>query len=353
VKDKCFYFSFRINATGAQFMQVAQSQILQTAKKGESLIFDPSCIPTQHGELVYVGDILLKDASVTQRSNYLKYLRAEVIPAGIPAFDLKVRYPRHSDGRRTPMLTVRCGKSVSITVAEMLSTSMCGEGCNPEIFIPRMALGANRTSRIEHDKIYQVHHDYLADLCYIPVPIKGVLDSPVTEHLDSEETLIRTPRQWAQSLVSDEGEPLEAVLENGTEDGKAVLLVPSIFLEMAKAEVEKYWQRQDPTLSHAAKLYSASVTSHPNIPMSVFTKNIDTILAKSIRFRPASTTPTNEDEASTVFSPVSSLTGGMTSKGSKGSSIAWKTPLQETLQKQGDNGSLAAQAKRIKPKSAQ
>ena len=64
------------------------------------------------------------------------------------------------------MLTVRCGKSVSITVAEMLSTSLCGEGCHPEIFISRLALGANHTSRIEHDKIYQVHHDYLADLCY-------------------------------------------------------------------------------------------------------------------------------------------------------------------------------------------
>ena len=354
VKDKCFYFSFRINATGAQFMKVAQSQILQTAKKGESLIFDPSCIPTQHGELVYVGDILLKDAAVTQRSNYLKYLRAEVIPAGAPAFDLKVRYPRHSDGRRTPMLTVRCGKSVSITVAEMLSTSLCGEGCNPEIFISRIALGANHTSRIEHDKIYQVHHNYLADLCYLPVSIKGGLDSPATEHLDSDETLLRTPRQWAQSLVSDEGEPLEAVLENGTEDGNAVLLVPSVFLEVAKAEIAKYWQRQDPTLSHATKLYSASVITHPDIPMSVFTKNIDTLLARSIRVRTADSTTaaSNSDEASTVFSPVSSLTGGMTSKGSKGSSIAWKTPLQETLHTHGKDGSLVAQVKRLKPKSS-
>ena len=40
------------------------------------------------------------------------------------------------------------------------------------------------------------------------------------------------------------------------------------------------------------------------------------------------------------------------SKGSKGSSIAWKTPLQETLQKQGKNGSLATQAKRNKPQSS-
>ena len=349
-KDKCFYFSFRIHATGAQFMQVVQSKILHTAKKGENLTFDPSTIPIHHGELVFVGDILLKDASVTQRSKYVKHLRAEVIPASTPAFDLKVRYLRHSDGHRSPILTVRCGKSVSIEVAERLSTSLCGEGVYPEIFISRLALGANQTTRAEHDKIYQVHHDYLADLCHLPFPVKAGLDSPVTEYMESGETRIQTPRQWAQSLVSADGESLETVLENGTHDGQAVLLVPSIFLELATIELDKYWQRQNPTLSNASKLYTASVTSHPDIPKSVFTKNIETLLAKTIRTR-ASDESAGGDDASSVFSPVSSLTGGMASRGSKGSSIAWKTPLQETLQKS-KNGSPATQAKRSKPQSS-
>jgi hypothetical protein len=54
VKQQCFYLSFRLNATGSQF--------------------DPSSIPPTHGEITNIGDILLKDAKTTHRSNYLKYL---------------------------------------------------------------------------------------------------------------------------------------------------------------------------------------------------------------------------------------------------------------------------------------
>ena len=69
---------------------------------------------------------------------------------------------------------------------------------------------------------------------------------------------------------------------------------------------------------------------NPDIPMTVFTINIDTILTK--KFKSPSAKP---DDQSTAFTPVSSITGatGVTSRGSN-SSIAWNKPLQQTLQYQ-------------------
>jgi hypothetical protein len=89
-KEQCFYFSFRIHASGAQFTQVAKSKVLAIAKRGENLTFDPSSVPASQGELIYIGDILLKDASITHRGQYLQYLRNEVLPTDTPVFDVKL-----------------------------------------------------------------------------------------------------------------------------------------------------------------------------------------------------------------------------------------------------------------------
>jgi hypothetical protein len=66
-----------------------------------------------------------------------------------------------------------------------------------------------------------------------------------------------------------------------------------------------------------------------DIPKTVLTKNIATILARKVKKR---ADLVSGDDISSVLSPASSLTGGATaaSKGSSKQSIAWKTPLQET-----------------------
>jgi hypothetical protein len=300
VKEQAFYFSFRICATGSQFTQVVKSEIMKTAKMGERMSFDPTSIPPQQGELIFVGDILLKDASNTHRGHYLRYLRKEVLPEDTPAFDIKVR---HKDpvGNPVKILAVRCGKATSTKVAEILSTALCGEGKHAEIFISRLAIGANQTSKTEHAQIYQVHMDYLKDVVYIPF-MNSAIDTPVTEYLESGSTLVQTPRQWAKSLINDDGTPLEIDIENGTANGSAILLIPSASADKAKLEANKYWARLNPSLSNAKELYSASLTANPEIPKTVFTKNIATILSK--RFK--QTTTNGIDEAST---PASSLTG--------------------------------------------
>ena len=339
--QQCFYFSFRVNANGKQLVQVLQSKELKKKKRGENLTLDPSFIPAHQGELVFIGDILLKDASVTHRSKYLKYLRDQVLSTDVPSFDIKLRH-KDPAGQKTPILTVRCGKAAALSVAQSLSTALNGEGTNTEIFISSLALGANQIAKGEHEQIYKVHHDYLADVKFIPFPASRQIDTPAIEHLESGETVTRTPRQWAKSLVDDEGNSLEVDLEQGTTDGTAVLIAPSGSYSQILIELQRYWQRQNPVLATAAKLYTDTMLADPDIPMTVFTRNINTILAKKLRKNISSE---GSEDAATFLSPESSITGA-TSKGSKGP-IAWKVPLQETIQQRQEYYKASKKATRL------
>ena len=53
---------------------ILQSKALDSVKKGEGLHFEPSTVPVTQGEIVHVGDILLKDATVTHRGCLLQIL---------------------------------------------------------------------------------------------------------------------------------------------------------------------------------------------------------------------------------------------------------------------------------------
>ncbi len=255
-------------------------------------------------------------------------MRSEVLPIDTPLFDIKLRH-KDPTGQKTPLLTVRCGKTVAVSVAQILSASLNGEGTTPEIFISRLALGANQVLKGEHEKIYKVHHEYLADVKFIPFTASRKIDLEVIEHLDSGATVTRSPRQWAKSLVDDEGQSLEVDLEQGTIDSSAVLITPSASYPQTLIALQQYWQRQNPVLATATKMYNDTVLDDPDIPMTVFTRNIDTILAKKIR---KITPSVASEDAATFLSPESSITG-TTSKSSKGP-IAWKVPLQETIQRQ-------------------
>ena len=323
VKQQCFFFSFRVNAMGSQFTLVVRSKALHEIKKGENISFDPSFIPANQGEITNVGDILLKDANTTHRSQYLRYVRKEVLPPDTPAFDLKIRH-KDPSGAPTQILTVRCGKQVATQVAQVLSTSLNGEGTNPEIFISRLALGANRIARGDHEAIYKVHHECMSDIVYLPFSGSKQIDLPVVEYLESGEQLTRSPRQWAKSLKLSDDVSLEVDMENGSPDGSVVLVLPSASLEHAQIELKKYLQRQNPTLMNAERFYSESVLADPDIPLTVFTKNIEKILAKKINKKQQPL-----DATVSVLSPESSITG-TTSKTSRSSS-AWQKPLRQSV----------------------
>jgi hypothetical protein len=243
-KQKCFYFSFRLQASGSQFIQVLKSNDLQRIKQDERISFDPSSIPPTHGAVTQIGDILLKDATSTHRGHYLDYLRSEILPKDTPPFDLKIRH-KDPSGVKSQILTVHCGKHVATRVAQILSSALNGEGMNPEIFIYRLALRANRITRGDHEQIYQIHHDFIANITHLPFLSSKQIDTPIVEYLETGEQISRTPRQWVKSLCNGEGASLEVDLENGLPHGDAILIVLSVYLEQASIELNKYWQRQN------------------------------------------------------------------------------------------------------------
>ena len=111
-QQQCIYFSFRLCASGSQFIQVAKSKVLKAAKRGENLKLDPSLIPTTQGEITNIGDILLKDATTTHRGNYLRYLRSEVLPSTTPPFDIKLSH-KDPSGIKISMRKTSCHRSCS------------------------------------------------------------------------------------------------------------------------------------------------------------------------------------------------------------------------------------------------
>ena len=126
-----------------------------------------------------------------------------------------------------------------------MSTFLNGEGTNPEIFISRLALGANRTARGDHERIYQVHHDFMEDIMYLPFLSSKQIHIVIAEYLESGEQITRTPSQWAKSLVDSNGKSLKVDMENGNTDGDVFFIVPSASLEMTMVELHKYWHRQN------------------------------------------------------------------------------------------------------------
>ena len=165
---------------------------------------------------------------------------------------------------------------------------------------------------------------------YLPFQVTNHIDTPLTEFLESDESITRTPRQWVRSLCSDDGTSLETDLENGgITEGHATMTVPSIHRDSATRALTQYWQSQNPpTLSHASKLYTESLLVNPDIPKTVFTTNIDTILARKVTKLPPPSA--SGDDTASVATPASSLTGTTAvSKGSK-LSIAWAELLQAT-----------------------
>jgi hypothetical protein len=165
-KTKTFNFGFRISTTGAKLKNILQSKALASVKKGEALHFEPSTVPVTQGDIVHVGDILLKDATVTHRAHYTSFLRKCKLPDDMPEFDIKLR---HKDplGVKAPILIVRCGTTVATKVAEILCTTLNGQGDSKEIFISKLGLGASKMSRATLTSLYEHHHSYVQESVHL------------------------------------------------------------------------------------------------------------------------------------------------------------------------------------------
>jgi hypothetical protein len=68
-------------------------------------------------------------------------------------------------------------------------------------------------------------------------------------------------------------------IENGTPDGKAILLFPLEHHTHVLKELQQYYQSQNPTLGNDIKFYTECASADPDIPSTVFTRNIATVLS--------------------------------------------------------------------------
>ena len=124
-KTKTFTFGFHIRTMGNKLKAILQSKVLASVQKGEALHFEPSTVPVTQGDIVHVGDILLKDATVTHRAHYKSFLSKFKLPADMPEFDIKLR---HKDplGIKASILIIRCGTTVATKVAKILCKTLNG-----------------------------------------------------------------------------------------------------------------------------------------------------------------------------------------------------------------------------------
>jgi hypothetical protein len=156
-----------------------------------NLTFDPLSIPASQGELIYVGDILLNDVSVTHQGQYLEYLRNEVLHSHMPDFDNKMR---HSNpiGSRITILTVRCGQQSSLKISALLYAVRAS--------IPRcLYLGASQTSKHNHKRIFKVHNEYLADMSHLIFSASEARsDERPRQHRQMDESCKRQNSKFAE-----------------------------------------------------------------------------------------------------------------------------------------------------------
>ena len=285
-KTKTFTFGFRICTSGAKLKNILQSKALASVKKGEALHFEPSTVPVTQGDIVHVGDILLKDATVTHRAHYKSFLSKCKLPDDMPEFDIKLR---HKDplGVKAPILIIRCGATVATKVAEILCTTLNGQGDSKEIFISKLGLGASKMSRATLTSLYEHHHSYVRESVHLPFKTSRNIDSIRTEYFDDGKTCERSPRNWARSLQVDE--KCQGIdLANGTANGLAVLIAPAEVVDFAKEQLRLYELRQYPVLGGATHFYETTKLD-PSIPDTVFTSNITFLLSqekKALRKKP-------------------------------------------------------------------
>ena len=97
---------------GPELKTILKSPALASVKKGESIHFEPTNVPVTHGDIVHVGDILLKNAKVTHRAHFKSFLSKCKLPDDMHQFDIKLC---HKDplGVKAPILIIRCGTTVA------------------------------------------------------------------------------------------------------------------------------------------------------------------------------------------------------------------------------------------------
>jgi hypothetical protein len=225
------------------------------------------------GNMVNAGIILLKHPQLTHRLYFLMSLRRH-LPPNTPYFDIGV-HQRTLSGTNCPHLVVRCGEKHQGSLTEILSDYMNGK-TTTALYIGTKILKS--MSLEETTELFDVHHKYVNSIQRLPLSPQVVnLDRNRTE-VSPSGSVTRSTREWANSILSQDGQSFQCDTENGGQDRKAYLLVPSHNLEQVRPLLDQYM----------SNIRNNSNTGHPNslnqdrpneiyVPTASVQRNVDFI----------------------------------------------------------------------------
>ncbi|KAI2490282.1 hypothetical protein MHU86_24303 [Fragilaria crotonensis] len=242
-----------------------------------NLTLSTSNSKTTSGKLVVCGYILLKAPMTTHRIRYLQSLRS-VLPETTPHFDILLHRTTPL-GQKINHLVVQCGEKHVHPLSQALLTVLTGY--RSPVYIPRFAFADMSTEQAT--KLFETHDQYIKALRSISLfPMLTNLDTLRTEHFPDGNTLVRSTRDWATSIMSIDGtESAKCDVVNGGLDQKAYLLFPPQFEEAARLAFEEYRRRIFPSLK---KPVFATVLDHQTlktISAQRFPDSTDTTIASA------------------------------------------------------------------------
>jgi hypothetical protein len=212
----------------------------QLTMQNNSITISISNSKTNSGDIVTACHILLKHPEYTHRTYYLMSL-CRSIPATTPFFDIGLVYTT-PHGEKIPHLIVKCGSNHVTALTDVLSDHIDGKKTTA-LFLATSMLKTMTTE--EAHGLFATHKQFIATIQRLPLfPQVINIDRIRTEHNSDSLSTERSTREWATGLRSTEtGQLLLCDAENGGRDKRAYLLVPTVFLDQAKIEYEKYKHR--------------------------------------------------------------------------------------------------------------
>ena len=245
---------FSFNTSPAKWRSDKKVEIL----KEENLNVSVSNSISTSGKLVIAGYILLKAPNSTHRHRYVQHLMRH-LPEATPYFDV-VRLSKSPLDQVIPHLAIQCGEQHVTPLCQALSNYLTGE--NRALFIPRYAL---RT--MTKEKITQ-RFDFHKHWCRSSVPISlsptiAHIDQPRREYYPDGTTVVRSAREWAETLFLEDGSSAYCDIVNGTSDRKTILHVPRHYQTTAKIQWLAYKQRLYPP-SHREARFLDSLEGLPS-----------------------------------------------------------------------------------------
>jgi hypothetical protein len=251
---KQYIFGIRVCLGTASPGKWITDQTTKTIMQHYNLQIHISNAKSDSGDVITAGTIFFKHPGYTQRTFYLMSLR-RTLPPSTPYFDLGVMKTT-SQGQNIPHIVVRCGANHVDTLTEILSDYLDGGKNNTALYMGHKVL--RNMSQEEASDIYELHQQYVTSIQRLSLhPMVVNIDRIRKEYSGSGQPLERATREWVTTLRTPDGNPMKCDIENGGDDKRAYLLVPSAMLPEAKAALAKYKD----TLRHPAH-QSSRMTPH-------------------------------------------------------------------------------------------